>query len=346
VFPEAAATSNHSEYLGKLDYNIGSRDTLSATFAAQDTPNTVPFSGSSGATTVNGFPISDDTAAYFGNVGYTTASRPPPSTWPGSRRSATTPSRTIPSARNPVRRNWGSISPRTWWTGPPIINLEGSGLFAGYNPFGPADIVDNTLTFTDDFSWTRGSHSLKGGFLFSAYRDAMIYGYYLNGEFDFYGPGRWFGSGNDLADFLMGLPDDFPGVSQRAHQHPLAFLRRIRAGRLESHRRFTLNYGLRYEYNQPKYDTQGRSFSFIPGLQSTVFPGAPLGLLFPGDKGAPRGANWPDRTNFAPRLGFAWDVFGNAKTSVRGGAGMFYDILKAEDNLQFNGQAPFFGPAY
>ena len=113
-----------------------------------------------------------------------------------------------------------------------------------------------------------------------------------------------------------------------------------------SRRRFTLNYGLRYEYNQPKYDTQGRSFSFVPGVQSTVFPGAPLGLLFPGDKDAPRGSNWPDRTNFAPRVGFAWDVFGNAKTSVRGGFGMFYDILKAEDNLQFNGQAPFFGSAF
>ncbi len=45
-------------------------------------------------------------------------------------------------------------------------------------------------------------------------------------------------------------------------------------------------------------------------------------------------------------MGFAWDVFGNAKTSVRGGFGIFYDILKAEDNLQFNGQAPFFGSAY
>ena len=346
LFPEAAARTNHSEYLGKLDYNISPRDTLTATMAAQDSPSTVPFSGSTGATTVNGFPVSDDVAAYLGNVGYIHTFTP-----------AIINVARVTVQRNNTRQNYPigtqpgpaqlgvGITPDLV-DGNTIINLEGSGLFAGYNPFGPANIVDNTLTFTDDFSWTRGAHSLKAGFLFSSYRDAMIYGYYLNGEFDFYGPGTGIGSGNDRADFLMGLPDDFqqyPNAPTNIRSHSFA-------GYVQDawkvSRRFTLNYGLRYEYNQPKYDTKGRSFSFVPGVQSTVFPDAPLGLLFPGDKDAPRGSNWPDRTNFAPRLGFAWDVLGNARTSVRGGFGMFYDILKAEDNLQFNGQSPFFASGY
>src|ERR1022692_201284 len=58
---------------------------------------------------------------------------------------------------------------------------------------------------------------------------------------------------------------------------------------------------------------------------------------------------WPQVfrvTAVLDKSGFAWDVFGNAKTSVRGGFGMFYDILKAEDSLQFNGQAPFFASGY
>jgi len=346
LFPEAAAKADHSEYLGKLDYNISPRDTLTATLAAQDTPSTVPFSGSSGATTINGFPVSDDVAAYFGNIGFIHTFTPAIINVARftAQRNNTMQNYPVGTLPGPSQLGVGVTPDLT--DGPTVINLIGSGLFAGYNPFGPANIVDNTLTFTDDFSWTRGSHSLKGGFLFSSYRDAMIYGYYLNGEFDFYGPGTGIGSGNDRADFLMGLPDDlqqYPNAPTNIRSH--SFGGYVQDAWKVS-RRFTLNYGLRYEYNQPKYDTQGRSFTFVPGVQSTVFPGAPLGLLFPGDKDAPRGSNWPDRTNFAPRLGFAWDVFGNAKTSVRGGFGVFYDILKAEDNLQFNGQSPFFASGY
>ena len=346
VFPEATAQANHSEFMGKIDYSISSRDMLSMTLAEQDTPSTVPYSGSSGATTVSGYPVADDVTAYFGNVAYSHTFSP--SLLDQARLTAQRNNnyQNFPIGTKPGPSQLGINITPDLVDGPTNIFLEGSGMFAGYNPFGPANIVDNTFTFTNDLSWTRGKHSLKFGFYASAYRDAMIYGYYLNGEYDFYGPGTLIGSGNDRADFLMGLPDDFqeyPNAPTNIRSHSFAGYAQ---DSWKLTRRLTLNFGLRYEYNQPKYDTQGRSFSFIPGQQSTVFPGAPLGLLFSGDKGAPTGANFPDKTNFAPRAGFAWDVFGNAKTSIRGGAGMFYDVLKAEDNLQFNGQSPFFGSAY
>ncbi len=82
--------------------------------------------------------------------------------------------------------------------------------------------------------------------------------------------------------------------------------------------------------NTTRKDAPSRSFR---ETQSQRFVNAPTNLVYPGDPGAPKGVNFPDKTNFAPRFGFAWDVFGNAKTAVRGGFGMFYDVLKGEDNL-------------
>jgi outer membrane receptor protein involved in Fe transport len=346
LFPQSTAKADHSEYMGRLDYTLSASDAISGTFAAQDTPSTVPFSGSSGATTITGYPVADDVAAYFANIAYSHTFTPSLLNQARFTAQRNNNYQNFPIGTKPGPAQLGVGLTPDLTDGPTIINLMGSGLFAGYNPFGPANIVDNTFTFTNDLSWTRGKHSLKFGFYASEYRDAMAYGYYLNGEFDFYGPGTFIGSGNDRADFLMGLPDDvqqYPNAPTSIRSYSVAGYAQ---DSLKVTRNFTLNYGVRYEYNQPKYDTQNRSFSFIPGLQSTVFPGAPLGLVFPGDKGAPQGSNFPQKANFAPRVGFAWDVFGNSRTSIRGGVGLFYDVLKAEDNLQFNGQAPFFAALY
>ena len=232
-------------------------------------------------------------------------------------------------------------------TGPPILCFYDDGYCTGFSPNGPTQLIDNTYVWTDTFSWQKGNHGFKMGFNYTPFQNNTTYDFYVNGDFDFYGQsGGGSFSTNDRADFLFGLPDDLyqaPRAPSNIRSHNIAgfFQDEWRVKK-----NLTLTLGLRYEYSSPKLDTQGRSFSLHIGEQSTVFPGAPPGILFPGDAGAPRGANFPDKTNFAPRFGFAWDPKGDGKMSIRGGAGIFYDILKGEDNLQFNGQPPFFGYAF
>jgi TonB dependent receptor-like, beta-barrel len=228
-------------------------------------------------------------------------------------------------------------------TGPTNLFFD-TGLSLGFSENGPTRYVENTFSWTDAVSWTRGKHNWKFGGGFTPYQENLAYDYIVNGEFDYYGSGG-IGSGNAYADFLLGIPYDYlqgaKAPSNIRSKNTYVFAQ----DEWHARKNLVLTLGLRYEYSTPKSDTEGRSFSIIPGEQSRRFMNAPPGLVFPGDPGAPKGTNFPDKTNFAPRFGFAWDPSGSGKTSLRGGFGMFYDILKAEDNLQFNGQAPFVGTA-
>jgi Carboxypeptidase regulatory-like domain/TonB-dependent Receptor Plug Domain/TonB dependent receptor len=337
---------NRNELTGKFDWNLNPKDKLSATLGTNRAGD--PYSGTlnpNPAASVPGFPATNKKTFYFLNLAYTRIFTPSLLNEFHFVVHRTNFLRDKPANKLPTGPDLGINITPDLATGPTDIFFD-NGFLIGPTENGPTRYIENTFSWTEALTWSRGKHNWTFGAGFSPYQQNLFYGYYLNGEFDFNtGAGVSAGAGNPYADFLLGIPDAYfqNALAPSNIRSKSTYL--FAQDEWHLRKNLVLTIGLRYEYNTPKLDTQGRSFSVIPGLQSKRFVNAPPGLVFPGDPGAPLGANFPDKKNFAPRFGFAWDPGGSGKTSVRGGVGIFYDILKGEDNLQFNGQPPFVGSA-
>jgi hypothetical protein len=138
-------------------------------------------------------------------------------------------------------------------------------------------------------------------------------------------------TGNSGADFMLGLPESMvlgvPVLEQAGRQNSFAGYVQDdwRVGN-----RLTLSLGLRYELFKPWVHPTDLWGTFRPGQQSTVIPNAPLGMVYPGDRGVPRGMVSTDYNNFGPRFGFAYDLFGNGRTAIRGGYGIVTEAINAD----------------
>ena len=205
--------------------------------------------------------------------------------------------------------------------GPPFIQVAG---FASVgDPItGPRQSWDSTLGVNGSLTWIRGRHELKFGGGYSYDRLNAVFGIATNGFFVFV-PAPFT---NSFANFLIGQPAFFlqggGDPSRNLRGHAVNFYAQD-TWKLSS--RLTFNYGLRYEIPFPYTEQKDRQNLWIPGRQSVVFPAAPVGLLYPGDPGVPRGLIQTDHHAFAPRVGLAWDPTGSGRWLVSSAYGIFYD---------------------
>jgi len=240
---------------------------------------------------------------------------------------------------------------KTPWTNPaggisPVApSLEGVPTFQ-FNSFAVGVPIvstrqyNNSFQVVDNFSRVIGTHSIKFGGQFH-YDQINERNYtYENGGYTFDGSE----TGIDFADFLIGAPSTFTQATPQLLDSRTKYYGLFAQDSWRVTSNLVFNYGLRWEASLPWYDTQNKTETIIPGLQSVKFPGAPLGYVVAGDKGVPRTLAPTQWHNFSPRLGLAYSpstsdgllgkLFGGpGRTSIRVGAGMYYTSV--EDLSQF-----------
>ncbi|HXG93774.1 MAG TPA: TonB-dependent receptor [Blastocatellia bacterium] len=225
----------------------------------------------------------------------------------------------------------------------------------GYLPFSPGSAIpfggpQNFLQTYHDVNWTRGSHQFRFGGQYVHIRDNRTFGAFQNAVAGFGSTSTTVGfnnfvhgnlrrfqvavdpQGNTLPGSVINLPAEQPNFSRSNRYHEGAAYAndtwRIRPN-------VTLNLGLRYEYYGVQHNArQELDSNFYLGQGSTIQERIRNGRVFRA-KDSPVGALWkPDRNNFAPRVGVAWDVFGDGKMSLRGGYGIAYE--RNFGNVTFN----------
>lgn len=264
--------------------------------------------------------------------------------------------------------------------GVPFVAVSGS-FSLGNNLEGELPQFGNTFQVADNFSKVSGKHTLKFGVDVSRQQfDQTLY-FSSNGNENFFGGGpNDVGYSDLIPNYLLGLPDNYLQGSAQHEYVRASALYLYAEDSWKMRPNVTLNYGLRWELNTPIADVGGRTQTFRPGQNSTVFPcqlgaGNPLaetfgtnscapgsagesvfpqGLVMQGDAGIPQGLTQTYYRSFAPRLGLAWTPSWNSgwrkaltggpdKTSIRMGWGMFYNPIEQLVLEQFSGQPPFGG---
>ena len=273
-------TNNGDQGGLRLDHYFGNGDQLFARSATSSTHSIDPLS-ISGAD-VPGFPVGNDGRTHSIALSHTHLFSP----------------RTVQTVKAAFFRNIFLFGQRLNQTDPATLGFDykptlgiAAGppylIVSGYasvgDPItGPRNTIQNTYQGSYSLSHNAGRHGFKVGAEFTRNQVNLVFGIATNGFFVF----APFPFSDSFASFLTGQSVTF---FQGGGQFDRGLRNYMAAGYAQDEwrltPRLTLNYGLRYEVNTPYTEIRNRLNEWAPGRQSTVYADAPVGLLFPGDRG-------------------------------------------------------------
>ena len=217
--------------------------------------------------------------------------------------------------------------------------------FASLQDTNPQLLRNQTFTFSDSVIWTHGKHTWRWGGDFRRVQVNTETSSNARGSFIFTGyntselvPGspvqaaqQVAGTGYDFADFLLGLPQQTAvQFGQNSYYFHGNYWDLYGQDEWKMRGNLTLNLGVRYEYVSPLTEENNRiaNLDLSPAVLNPALGTPAVALVLPGQSGPysgslPASLVWPDRNNFAPRVGFGWKPF--SKTVVRGGYGINYN---------------------
>ena len=219
--------------------------------------------------------------------------------------------------------------------------LGGGALIGGFNneleftgDGGPFLVPQPTLQFEDSVSYNHGAHSFRFGANIIRREVDFFQGNDAKGFFQI-GPGTGQFTGYEVSELLAGFIQNYSLGSLQGSLHTLGYETGYFAqDDWRFNKRLTLNLGLRYDLYTPPYETNNQQSNF--DLQTGT-------LLLPGQGGLGRSLVKTDHDNFAPRIGFAYDLLGQGKTILRGGYGIFYFLDRGGVGNQLGNNPDFNG---
>jgi hypothetical protein len=332
VFATAAEAETLQDDKGalRLDWTRG-KATLTAYYFADGYSLANPYPTGTGGASVPGFDATSSGVAQLASLGHT----------------ATFGSTALNEFHLSYLRNANSVGQPKGGVGPSLAEQGFTGIAAlkpstegieniAFNDFTlGVDTtalvqVENIYEISDAFSRIAGKHGLKAGGEIHENQIDTHPDVIFNGSFAFNGSE----TGLDFADFLLGVTSSYTQGQASSFYNRNLYMAAFAQDSWKPTSHLTLNYGLRWDRVRPWNEKFNQLQTLVKGEQSQVFPGAPQGLVFPGDAGVARSLAGA-RNDIAPRFGLAWSpdfatswlrkLAGEAgRTSVRAGYGIFY----------------------